>query len=274
MTNGLVSNCWQHQLSAGVKLDELLTEAVRRKFQVIELRQGSLGEYESGASSLPDDTRLAELSERFPEMSFNIAMSVPFLRSLSSADTMLLNAGRRAALAVAGAGRPHLRLVDLVSPFDVNYELAHRNLVALAQSMESINGMLSIEHSFQEWHGLLHAFRSARTALGERKARLRFCFDPCNLQMADEEIDVAAAARTLSSDEISMVHIKQCRDGSVLPDVSTGGVNWQSVGNALKDVGYCGPSLFELASSADIWGQLENSRRHLEESGVIPSVDS
>jgi sugar phosphate isomerase/epimerase len=274
MATGLVSNCCQVQLSSGHALDEVIAEAERRELRVVELRQGCLGTYESGDAGIPDAHRLSELPNRFPRMSFNIAMSVPFLSSIGSVSASMLESGRRAAVAVAGSGQPHLRLVDLESPFDINYELAQRNLVALARSMETIDGLLSIEHSFQQWSGLLHAFRSARSSLDSQKKRLRLCFDPCNLQMAEPGIDVAAAVASLLVEEISMVHLKQCRDGSILPNVSDGELNWKIAGKALADIGYCGTSLFEVASSSDVWGQLENSRKYLEKIGLVLSADS
>ena len=265
MQFGLVSNCWHHQLAAGQELDHLIAEAARRELRIIELRQGCMGSYESGDPGIPDASKLAELPRRFPNMSFNIAMSVPFLRPLAAADSVLLEAGRRAAVAVAGANRPHLRLVDLESPFDVDRDLADRNLLELAQSMKSCDGMLSIEHSLQEWDGLLQSFRSVRATLGEQKHRLRFCFDPCNLKMTEDTIDLASAVNCLSLDEISMIHIKQCRHQCVLPNVSAGSVDWKTVGDLLNKKAYRGPMLFEIASSPEVWTQISASRDYLAE---------
>lgn len=269
MHTGLVSNCWHHQLAAGQELDHLIAEADRRGLRIIELRQGCMGSYESGKPGIPNASMLSELPRRFPNMSFNIAMSVPFLRPLAATDSAVLEAGRRAAVAVSGANRPHLRLVDLKSPFEVDRDRAHRNLLDLAQSMKSCDGMLSIEHSLQEWNGLLQAFRSVRATLGEQKNQLRFCFDPCNLKMIEDTIDIASAANCLSLDEISMIHIKQCRHQCVLPDVSAGSVDWQTVGDVLNRKAYRGPMLFEIASTSDIWAQISASVNYLAENQFV-----
>ena len=268
MIAGLVSNCWQVQLSAGEGLDELIAEAERRELRVIELRQGCLGSFESGDSNIPDVSLLAELPRRFPLMRFNVAMSVPFLSPVTPFSRTLLDAGRRAAVAVAGAGRPHLRLVDLESPFEVKPDLAHDNLIELAQSMAPSDGLLSVEHSRQEWHGFLRAFRSARETLGGQQNRLCICFDPCNLRMAEGSIDLADAARSLSKAEVSMVHLKQCQENCVLPSVSDGDVNWRMMGRVLTEMEYCGPALFEIDSKPDVWHRIEASQEYLARVGL------
>ncbi|HIE96301.1 MAG TPA: hypothetical protein EYG03_26340 [Planctomycetes bacterium] len=268
MIAGLVSNCWQTQLSAGEELEELIAEAERRKLRVIELRQGCLGSFESGDSNIPDVSRLSQLPQLFPSMCFNIAMSVPFLSPLSPASRTLLDAGRRAAVAVAGAGRPHLRLVDLESLFDVKPDLAHDNLVALAQSMAPFDGILSVEHSGQQWHGFLRAFRSARETLGGQQDRLCICFDPCNLRMTEGSIDLASATRSLSLAEVSMIHLKQCRDDIVLTTVSEGGVDWRMIGQILNEMEYRGPALFEVDSKSDVWQRIQASQEYLAHAGL------
>ena len=274
MIAGLVSNCWQVQLSAGEELDDLIAEAERRNLRVIELRQGCLGSFETGEFDTPDVSRLSELPQRFPSVCFNVAMSVPFLGSVSPASRNLLDVGRRAAVAVAGNGRPHLRLVDLESPFDVNPDRAHDNLVELAHSMAPFDGMLSVEHSWQQWDGLLRAFRSARDTLGGQQNRLKICFDPCNLRMAEESIDLATAARSLSLDEVSMVHLKQCRENCVLPSLSDGGVNWGRIGQVLNDMKYDGPALFEVDSTSDVWHRIKASQEYLAHVGVCLEPNS
>jgi len=269
MYPGLVSNCWRSQLSSGVDLVELIAEAADRGLQVIELRQGCLGSYESGDTDIPDALRLSELPQRFPSLSFSIAMSVPFLCELSSADDLLLDAGRSAAVAVAGVRQPHLRLVDLDSPFEIDGAVARTNLVRMCQGMESCDGVLSVEHAFQSWHGFIGALRSARGTLGRQQHRLRLCFDPCNLCIADAAVDVAVAARSLEPDEVSMIHFKQCRDGSVLSDVSDGCVNWRAIGDVLNSMPFQGPALFEVSSGSEIWTQISASRKYLEQLGLL-----
>lgn len=265
LIDGIVSNCWQDQLAGGAGLVDLVSEAVVRGYNVIELRQGNLGSFESSDKFIPRTERLTELPEKFPEVRFNIALSVPFLAPLKSEHEELVAAGARAAAAVAGKYQSHLRLVDLKSSFEFDVLVATQNLVRLARSMDKCGVMLSVEHSVQQWGSFLEAFRLARQGLGDAQNCLQLCFDPCNLALFEPAVDLIAALRALSPGEISMVHFKQCSQNAVLPVLAPGDVDFAAVFSALNDINYSGPTLFEVAPSADIWQMLDTSQQFLAE---------
>ena len=272
-TLGIVSNCWKSQLDAGIELDVLVDESRRRGFRVIELRQGSLGKYEFGAMALPRPDRLAELQSRFASVRFNMAMSLPCLGGEMTRRTPLFVAGRAAACSLARGGQPHLRLVDLETQPSQRPELTvgytARALVELTESLIEVHGVLSIENSKQPWPWFRSVFDEARRRLGENAMRLRICFDPCNLLLTECPDDVSDIVASISPDDVSMIHVKQRRDGQILPDVSAGDLDWHAFLYVLQEHGHTAPVLFEVAPHADVWQHLENGVCHLFD-GVVP----
>ena len=107
-------------------------------------------------------------------------------------------------------------------------------------------------------------FRRARTLLGDRRGQLRLCYDPCNLLFAADAPDLNEATAALAADELSMLHGKQRRSGSVLVDVGEGDVNWSAQFALLAQAGYDGPVLLEVAPHKEVWANLERSRRYLD----------
>ena len=259
---GLVSNCWKVQLDSGIGLDSLITEAVRRSLTVIELRQGSLGEYESVATCVPQADQLADLARRFPGVLFNIALSVPCLSGELSRNDSLFLAGRAAALAMANEESPHLRLVDLQTRPDqcseTSIEAASHGIVELTQAMIDVDGILSIEHSRQPWPWFDSVMQAARRLLGEQRSRLRLCFDPCNLLLTERAEDVADIVKSVRPEDVSMIHIKQRRDGQVESDVGDGDLDWPRLLESLRHRGHSAPVLFEVAPHVDVWANLED----------------
>ena len=79
MRLGLVSNVWNVQLARGEDLGDLVGAAAQRGYRVIELRQKSLGRYESPDTALPDVSALGALAAEFPSLHFVAAYEVPFL---------------------------------------------------------------------------------------------------------------------------------------------------------------------------------------------------
>ena len=270
MLLGLVSNCWRIQLAEGVPLQALIADADARGFRAVELRQGSLGEMETGDPPLPDPQQLTDLPTRFPSVRFNVAVNVPFCdASLTSADPVF-NAGRWTAQAVAGESPPHLRLVDLtttdVSPGNID---AVAGCVAdLTRAMAEIDGVLSIENSRQPWNQIRGVFDAARQHLGSDADRLRLCFDPCNLLTPDDDVSIPATIAALDPGELSMVHLKQRRDGPIRPAVCDGDVDWQAALAALGEIGYSGPFLFEVDSHPRLWDFLAGSIEYLKRLGL------
>lgn len=264
---GLVSNCWKVQLDSGITLDSLIAEAVRQRLTVIELRQGSLGEYESGPTCVPQAERLAELAHRFPDVRFNLALSLPCLGGELSRENALFLAGHSAAMAMANGQPPHLRLVDLQTRpeqcLESSIESAARGLVELTEAMMEVEGILSIEHSRQPWSWFDSVLRAARQRLGDRCSRLRLCFDPCNLLLTERAEEVAGIVESVEPQDVSMIHVKQRRDGQVQPHFGDGDLDWPRLLETLRRRSHSGPVLFEIAPHADVWANLENGMARL-----------
>ncbi len=259
---GLVSNCWKVQLDSGIGLDSLIAEAVRRGLIVIELRQGSLGDFKAGAECEPQADRLAELARQFPEVRFNLALSLPCLSGeLTRADSMFL-AGRSTAMALVNGPPPHLRLVDLQTRpeqcCESSVAAATHGLVELTKAMIDVDGILSVEHARQPWPWFDSVMTSARRQLGERRSRLRLCFDPCNLLLTESVEDVAAIVESVPPEDVSMIHVKQRRDGQVKAAVGDGDLNWPRLLQTLRRREHSAPVLFEIAPHIDVWANLEH----------------
>ncbi len=260
---GLVSNCWKVQLDSGSGLDSLIAEAVQRELTVIELRQGSLGEYEAGPNCVPQADRLSELIRRFPQVLFNVALSLPCLSGELSREESLFLAGRSAAMALANGQPPHLRLVDLQTRpeqcLESSVEAAARGLVELTEAMIEVEGFLSIEHSRQPWPWFDSVMNAARRRLGKRGSRLRLCFDPCNLLLTERAEEVAGIVELVQPKAVSMIHVKQRKNGQVQPHVGDGDLDWPRLLGTLRLRGHVGPVLFEIAPHVDVWANLESA---------------
>ncbi|MEX2287561.1 MAG: sugar phosphate isomerase/epimerase [Planctomycetaceae bacterium] len=269
---GLVSNCWRTQLARGESLDDLSAAAVRHGFRAIELRQGCLGEYESGDPPLPHAADLLSLADRFPQMRFSMAVEIPFSNGRTSPADPVFVAGQLAAKAVAGRLSPHLRLVDLATDAaDLGADAIERvgsALAGLVRKLADIDGVLSVENARQSWSAFRSVFQSARRQLGAEGARLKLCYDPVNLLLSGEAIDPVAVTASLSPDEISMVHFKQRCDGRISPAVCDGDVDWRAQLAALRKIGYRGLYLFEVASHKNLWEFLTGSHEYLRRRGL------
>jgi len=73
--------------------------------------------------------------------------------------------------------------------------------------------------------------------------------------------------RTLRAADLSMVHFKQRASGKFLNSVCDGDIGWRAQLEALAEIGFSGPALFEIESTADIWHCLDTSRQYLESQG-------
>ncbi len=260
---GLVSNCWKTQLDVGVGLDSLIVEAEQRGLSVIELRQTCIGDYEDGPSFTPNATRLTQLQTRFQHIQFNIALSLPCLSGSLLSDDLLFVAGKNAAVALAGSHAPHLRLVDLQTPTDQctaeSVEHAACRLAELTLSLKEVGGILSIEHAWQPWSWFCAVLWAARKRLGNGADQLRLCFDPCNLLLTEPIQDFDGIVASVELSGLSMIHIKQRRDGKIQPDLTAGDLHWPSLISQLVAREYCGPILFEIAPHTDVWSHLDDA---------------
>lgn len=262
---GLVSNCWRTQLQAGDDLLDGITAASARGYRWIELRQTCMGRFETGDPPQPDAAPLDELPQRFPELRFNIAVNVPFLEAAGLDGNPVVQAGIAAANAVAGSHPPHLRLVDL-STREPGSDVAAitRGIATLAGTLRDQGGILSVEQSIQPWDAFRNIIDAVRQLLGDDRDRVQLCYDPVNLLNGDPHADPVAITRSLDAAAISMVHLKQRRDGRVLPRVEDGDVDWRGVLAALTEIAYRGPYLYEIAPGDNVWNEIDTSAAYLD----------
>lgn len=274
MIDGLVSNCWAWQLAHGESLVGLIEQAQSRGFTYIELRQHSLGEFE--IDGLPQPLAFQELGARFPNMEFDLAIALPFLGSAAQLDASpLFEASRSACIELSGTRRPHLRLVDLATTEDDSRSLSPTQsactIADMTESLFDVGGILSLEHSIQPWSFFRAAFDAARDELARRgidRNALRICFDPCNLLLLKgEHLDAAEVTRSLSRDELSMIHFKQRIDGSLAPNVCDGQIDLRRVCSAIRERSLEVPRLFEIPGGAEIWDHVDLSCLYLSRLG-------
>lgn len=256
---GIVSNCWQHQLSHGEDLADLVAHAADELgLRYIELRQGSLGNYED-ASRQPDPEALGTLPARFPHVRFNLAVELPFFsRPIPASDS-----ARHRYLDAAAVLGGHLRVVDLQAlqpdpSSDPPHATAVSNLTALAAELS--DGQLSVEHAVQPWTHFERAFRQTRAAA----SNVRVCFDPANLWASGDGERALEITSSIPVSEVSMVHLKQRRGERVLPSYASGDVDWLPLLQSLTDRQYAGPFLFEIAPGPQFREELFRGIHHLD----------
>jgi sugar phosphate isomerase/epimerase len=272
---GIVSNCWKFQLQSGQLLTGLLSEAVERGFRHVELRQGFLGEFETiaGDAARSADARdlLDELTLRFPELQMNLAISIPCFGDALDDDDPGFREGLAAAIALSRGRAPHLRIVDTqtrtVTLSPETRQRAARRLVQMTRSLIEVGGMLTVEHAYQAWSDFWSVFHAARQQLRDQALQLRCCFDPCNLLITEPVSSVAAIVDSVLPDTASMIHLKQRRDGQILPRLETGDLDWRHLMALLDRHGHRGPWFFEIAPDSDVWQNLEQAKSMVEQFG-------
>jgi sugar phosphate isomerase/epimerase len=266
---GIVSNCWKVQLDQGQSLIKLIDQAFACGFLVIELRQGYLGEFEADFAeahrSESSRQRIAELSKRFPTIDFDLAIDVPFFDGQRQLDSGHFSASFEAAKCLAHQNAPHLRLVDTSTrsrdPDPNTIEAAIDVLTKMAHRLIHEGGCLSVEHAYQSWDAFQFVMTRTRQQLGSDADRLRCCFDPCNLLFTEPPERIPAIVDSISSVEVSMIHIKQRQHGLIQPIVSDGDLLWPSLLESLTAHRHHGPWLFEIAPDTNVWSHLEQSRQ-------------
>jgi len=267
MLLGLVSNVWSVQLAAGADLAELVAGAADRGYRVIELRQKSLGGYESATDQLPDVAGLATLAQRFPELRFVAAYEVPFLHPDTGPRHHYFEAAVSVARAVAREQPPHVRLVDLSTTAEqlaaCGSEAAGHTIARLAAALADDATLLSVENAWQPWPLLAGAIAAARRELGTGAGRLRVCFDPCNFAFIEEPTDAAEVLASLSPEEVGMLHFKQRQNGNLQPVVGAGDVDWPRLIPVIVARRLFGQALFEMAGHERLWHNLERSSAYL-----------
>jgi sugar phosphate isomerase/epimerase len=273
MPTGIVTNCFKSLLDAGESLARLIGQAKDRGYSVIELRQGCLGDGESPDNLVPDPERLEALALACPGIQWDLALGYPCFDPSTNGNDNVFKAGCASIGRLATGAPPHLRLVDLttdhlqVAPAD-----AAATVGRLLARVRDVDGLLSIEHARESWEWFSEVFARAQHAAGEEGRWLRICFDPCNLLMAPRRPDPVTVVAGLDPETVSMIHIKQRRDGRPWPTVAEGEVDWAAMVEAIVGIGngrgFDGPLLFEVAPTRDIWKLLEVSRKYLERLGL------
>lgn len=268
---GIVSNCWRVQLDHGQSLFSLISEASRRGFRAIELRQGSLGEFESDVADAVDSEsardRLREFVGNFPEIQFDLAVNLPIFGEEIAVDDPRFEDAVVATQCVTGAGTPHLRLVDTTTRTrdldEFSIRRAALNLSIMTERLIEVGGRLSVEHAYQSWRSFRAVLDTARLSLGRHADRLRCCFDPCNLLLTESAADIPTIVESVAPSDVSMIHLKQSLNGQILTDLGDGQLSWRSLLQSLKARGHQGPWLFEVAPDEQIWESLQRSRHQL-----------
>ncbi|MFN3650422.1 MAG: sugar phosphate isomerase/epimerase family protein [Armatimonadota bacterium] len=279
VTLGVVSNVWG-ALFAESSLEAECERAVRAGYGYVELRQRAVP---GGEETVPGDDRpwplpdrLQALAARFPQLGFNLAVEAPFLTTPLDPNDPYLQRCVEAAVALGG-NPPVLRLVDvspasslLSDPGEIR-TLAEA-VAAVARSLSHHGVALALENSRQPVAPLLQMLRLAGDSLSGGIPSPRLCWDPMNQAaqtLAPE--DPLTTARDLSGPELFEFHFKQARNGELLPDVQDGDLPWSSLLLALRDGGFRGPALFEIAPGPDIWPRLDRSTAYIR--SLLEAVD-
>lgn len=257
---GIVSNCWKRQLDDGQALENLIEHAADAGFRFIELRQGCLGRFEETESRLPHSDLLCDLKDRFADITFDLAVELSVLSGELDRPEHEVQRLVDGAQAVGG----HLRIVDLKTRDDassgpVDVDRSAKLLADLAGVLK--DGIVSLEHSIQKWDRFYAVFERAGTLAGDS---IRLCFDPSNLWVTGEGHRAAQITASIPVEQYSMVHLKQRRGSTVLPDFAAGDVNWSRQLKILRDKNYSGPFLFEIAPGENVWEELAAGRRRFE----------
>jgi len=267
MRLGLVSNVWNVQLARGEGLGDLISAAAERGYRVVELRQKSLGRYESPVDALPDVAALGALAARFPGLHFVAAYEVPFLDPDTTPDDPCFAAAAALARAVANGRQPHVRLVDLRTlpeqAADWGAAASGRAIARLTRALAAGGGILSVENSRQPWPLLAAAIDAARAELGTAGRRLRVCFDPCNFAATGDPTDPATVYAALTPEQVGMLHFKQRRAGKLEVTVGEGEVDWPRLVPLIVARRLFRQGLFEMASDLHLWEHLEHSSSYL-----------
>lgn len=268
MVHGLVSNVWRTQLRAGADLFDLIAVAADQDFRVFELRQKSLGNYESPTNHLPDIASIALNTRNFSAFEFIASYEVPFLNPITTALHSNFIAATKLACAVAVNQQPHIRIVDLettdqdLSVWSVLKVSAV--IVALVRSVSKFDGILSLENASQSWGFLENAVTIARNKLGEDSHRLRICFDPANLALKRNTTELISVMESLSSEKLGMLHLKQRKQGIVDYQFREGDIDWKLLVSIAAQRNLLGRCLFEIAEHEDLWSNLDASSKYFK----------
>lgn len=265
MIIGAITNSWAVQLD-GDNLPNLVHEAKIRGAKHVELRQTFLGNCESGFGGewRPVMANLKSLVELCPDISFNLAMALPFLSGKVNPGDGLFRQSIEAAK-VVGRNTPHLRLVD-PTPQKKDWE-NHSDipeeafsLVGLVEKAVARGVTVSVENSGQSVGALTMLVNNCREQLSEgERGFLGLCVDPANQIRNQPMTDALADLDSLPIDMLKIVHFKQSREGRPIPTVADGDLDCSRMVSILESKGYDGPAIFEIPPHEDVFNNLSAS---------------
>ena len=270
MILGAITNSWAEHIYT-TELPRLVERARRRGAAHIELRQAYLGQYEEGAEDdwRPLVDKLARLARTFPLLTFNLAIAYPYLTTEPNPASPQFQASLEAAR-VVGAATPRLRLVD-TTRFDSPWEKVEdlpttaTGVTELAREAARQRVRLFVENAGQPIRSMALVVREARKALGSQEAGyLGLCVDPINSMRADPAGDPVAEIEELPVEYISMVHIKQTRNGQPLPSVADGDLDYLRLLQVLKNKGYKDLAILEVLAGEDAFENFRESVEYVE----------
>lgn len=265
MIFGAITNSWRQHLSSQ-DLGSLIAEAQNRGSRHIELRQTCLGDCETGEGEdwRPNLAGLGAVVERFPDLSFDLAMAFPCLSKANDPQGEQFQMALDGAKLVGGA-TPHLRLVDPSPPESVWEEAGDIPVEAmavaeLAREAARQGVILSMENSGQPIRSMALLVREARSRLTpEEGGYLGLCPDPTNQLRRYPESDPLAELDALPLDMLKIVHFKQSREYRAHPTVDTGDLDCGQMLRLLEAKGYQGPAIMEIPPHEDVFDNLSAS---------------
>ncbi len=270
MKIGAITNSWGLQID-GENLPTLVRDAKERGSKHIELRQTFLGACETGSGDewRPVIGKLQSLADEFPDLSFNLALALPWMSGGVSPDGELFQQALKAAKTV-DRDAPHLRLVDPAqqdrvwqSPDDIPE--AAMSVAELASEASTQGITLSLENSWQSTGALTILVEKCREQLSSDEGRrLGLCIDPANQVLRQPETDALGELDAVPLEMLKIVHFKQVRDGSLIPTVDDGEVDCARMVRILDAKGYTGPAIFEIPSHEDAFDNLSSSMAYVE----------
>ena len=270
MIFGAISNSWRLQLEAQ-DLGDLVQQAQGHGAHHVELRQTCLGSYESGEGMewRPVMSRLQELVDRFPNLTFDLAMALPSITQEIDPQGELFQSALAAAKLVGGSS-PHLRTVDS-GAFDKAWETpsdipeSAYGLVGLAEEAARQGVILSLENSGQPIGSMALLIDQVRARLSPEAAQgLGLCPDPTNQLRRFPETNPLGDLDSLPLDMIKIVHFKQARDGNAHPTVDTGDLDCLEMQRVLENKGYQGQAIMEIPPAHQVFENLAHSFAFLE----------
>ena len=270
MILGATTRSWAEHIYT-TELPRMVERARRRGADHIELCQGYMGQLEEGAGDdwRPAVDKLARLVRTFPLLSFSLAIDFPYLSREPNPTSPQFQAYLEAARTL-GAATPRLRLVDR-SSFDKPWEKVEElssiaaGVAQLVQEATRRGVRLCMENSGQPLRSMALLVEGARAALAPEEAgNLGLCVDPVNSMGADAASDPFAELETISPDYISMVHIRQTRDGQPHPALADGDLDWTRLLRVLEGKGYGGLAIVEVPSGAEAFENLKDGIDYLQ----------